>query len=184
MLLEFFFSNLDESVPNLQAQVRVGSHPGHENVHREVEETSGFGSEITKAQEAVAQAKLTKEEEALEDGLKRLNSLQQEADGLSEQPPPPAAPAEFCKRVGRIECLCPSTPSREGRSSNVESRPRNARSLAVPSPGPRDGILLAIRSGQFIQCDGDPHRPSRFECQVEPSVQSDVAEWHRSISGW
>ena len=55
--------------------------------------------EITKAQEAVleAQAKLTKEEEALEDGLKRLNSLQQEADGLSEQPPPPTAPADFAR---------------------------------------------------------------------------------------
>ena len=30
-----------------------------------------------------------------EDGLKRLNSLQQEVDGLSEQPPPPAAPADY-----------------------------------------------------------------------------------------
>ena len=46
------------------------SHQGHEDVHREVEETSGSVREdITKAQAAVleAQAKLTKEEEALED---------------------------------------------------------------------------------------------------------------------
>ena len=51
-------------------------------------------------------------------------------------------------------------------------------------PRPRDGRQFrAIQvCPHFIQCDGDPHRPSRFECQVEPSFQSDVAEWHRSIS--
>ena len=124
--------------------------------------------EITKAQAAVleAQAKLTKKE------------------------------AGFRKRVGRIEGLCSHTPSREddlsgggcqaerGRSSKECQVPRSA--VARPDDG-RQFRTIAFGVGdqvwpQSIQCDGDPHRPSRFECQVEPSIQSDVAEWHRSMS--
>ena len=117
--------------------------------------------EITKAQEVVleAQAKLTKEEEALEGGLKRLNSLQ---DGLSEQPPPPlAAPADFAREVAELRaCVQALQVERddlraEVARQNVEGRPRNARSLAVPSPDlvMRDNSMqspsvLAIRSGR------------------------------------
>ena len=67
---------------------------------------------------------------------------------------------------------------------NMEGRPRNARSLAVPSPDHVMGdnsvqphSVLAIRSGRNASSDGDPHRPSRFECQVEPSFQSDVQKY-------
>ena len=131
-----------------------------------------------------------KKEEALEDGLKRLNSLQQEADGLSEQPPPLAAPADFARELAELRvCVQALQVERddlraEVARENVEGRPKNARSLAVPSPQPRDGRqFCAIQvCPQFLQCHGDSHRPSRFECQVEPSFQSDVAEWHRSIS--
>ena len=52
----------------------------------------------------------------------------------------------------------------------------------VGSDAPHVATGHITASAHFIQCDGDPHRPSRFECQVEPSFQSDVAEWHRSIS--
>ena len=66
---------------------------------------------------------------------------------------------------------------------NVEGKPRNARLFAVPSGDLVTGdnlvqshSVLAIRWPQSIQCDGDPHRPSRFECQLKPSIQSDAAE--------
>ena len=60
--------------------------------------------EIIEAQVVVleVQGKLIKEEEALEDGLKRLNSLQQEADGLSEQQPPPTVPADFARELAEL----------------------------------------------------------------------------------
>ena len=107
---------------------------------------------ITKAQEAVleAQAKLAKKEEALEDGLKRLNSLQQEADGLSEQPPPPTAP-DFARELAELRaCVQALQVERddlraEVARQNVEGRQRNARSLAVPSPD----LVMGDNSVQF-----------------------------------
>ena len=108
-----------------------------------------------------AQAKLTKEEEALEHGLKRLNSLQQEADGLSEQPPPPTVPADFARELAELRaCVQALQVERddlraEVARQNVEGRPRNARSLAVPSPdlvmgdnSMQSPSVLAIRSGR------------------------------------
>ena len=96
---------------------------------------------ITKAQEAVleAQTKLAGKEEELEEELKRRNSLQQEADGLSEQPPPLAVP-DFARELAELRaCVQPLQVERddlraEVARQNVEGRPRNVKSLAVPSP--------------------------------------------------
>ena len=80
--------------------------------------------EITKAQEAVLEAqakKLTQEEEALEDGLKRLNSLQKEADGLSEQPPPPTAFADFARELAELRA-CVQAKHSKSRGTIFERR--------------------------------------------------------------
>ena len=68
-------------------------------IERSRKRVDSVREEITKAQEAVLEAvsQLTTEEEALEDGLKRLRRMS----------------CRFCKKVGRIECLCSSTQSQE-----------------------------------------------------------------------
>ena len=73
-------------------------------IERSRKRVDSVREEITKAQAAVleAPAKLTKEEEALEDDLKRLSALQQEADGLSQQQPPPTAAAGFAKELAEL----------------------------------------------------------------------------------
>ena len=147
-----------------QAQVR----PVHDRtkatkmfIERSRKRVDSVREEITKAQAAVleAQAKLTKEEEALEDGLKRLNSLQHEADGLSEQGPPPTVPADFAREWAELRTCVQALQAEEDdlraevARQNVEGRPENARSLTVPSPDLLMGdssvqshSVLAIRS--------------------------------------
>ena len=126
--------------------------------------------ERSRKQEAVleAQAKLAKEEAALEDGLKRLNSLQQEADGLTEQP---AAPADFARELAELRACVQALQVERDDFRAEEGRPR---SRAAPSPD----LVMGDNSVQF--------RSARTSSSVmetlEPSFQSDVAEWHRSIS--
>ena len=189
-----------------QARLQAQVPPVHDRIQatkmfieRSRKRVDSAREEITKAQAAVleAQAKLTKEEEPLEDGLQRLISLQQEADGLSEQQPPPTAQVDFAHELAQFEGLRPGAPSREGRSSNGASQAdwelgRSSEECQVD----RWAVTRSHQGRQFvatigvsdqvwpqpIQCDGNPHRPGRFECQVEPSFQSDVVEWHLVVT--
>ena len=154
-------------------------------IERSRKRVDSVREEITMAQEA----------KRLEDGSKRLNSLEQEADGLSEQPPPPTAPADFARELAELRaCVQALQVERddlraEVARQNVEGRPRNARSLAVPSPDPMMGdnsmqlpSVLAIRSGR--------NSSSVMETlidQADSSVKSNhrfspMWQWHRSIS--
>ena len=145
-------------------------------IERSRKRVDSVREEITKAQEAVleAQAKLAKEEEALEDGLKRLNSLQQEADGLSEQPPPPAAPADFARELAELRaCVQALQVERddlraEVARQNVEGRPRNARSLAVPSPD----LVMGDNSVQFRSARNSSSVMETLIDQADSSVKS------------
>ena len=169
-------------------------------IERSRKRVDSVGEEVTKAQEAVleAQAKLTKEEEALEDGLKRLNSLQQEADGLPEQPPPPTAPADFARELAKLRaCVQALQVERddlraEVARQNVEGRSRKARSLAVPSPdlvmgdnSMQSPSVLAIRSSRnsssvmetlIDQADSSVKSNHRFH----PMKQSGIEAFRRS----
>ena len=187
----------------LQAQVRPVDDRINSTkmfIERSRKRVDSVGEEVTKAQEAVleAQAKLTKEEEALEDGLKRLNSLQQEADGLPEQPPPPAAPADFARELAKLRaCVQALQVERddlraEVARQNVEGRPRKARSLAVPSPdlvmgdnSMQSPSVLAIRSSRnsssvmetlIDQADSSVKSNHRFH----PMKQSGIEAFRRS----
>ena len=95
----------------------------------------------------------------------------------------------FCKRVGRIEGLCPSKAlqvERDDLREDVEGRPRNARSLAVPSPdlvmgdnSMQSPSVLAIRSG----CNSSIVGPSltnqiRVSSRTIVSIQCRVASNH------
>ena len=120
---------------------------GHEDVHREVEETSGFGSrrDHQGARGGVGGTSQVGQRGGSVGGWIETSEFSAaRADGLSEQPPPPAAPAELRACVQALQVERDDLRAEVARQ-NVEGRPRNARSLAVPSPD----LVMGDNSVQF-----------------------------------